>query len=190
MARWPEGDGCGMSGHVNPRYVLAEVLTGITLTPAAGKVDAVSMADAILTGLAGHGLTVSPPSLEQLLREFHQAKAIHGRFMPEQPTVAVPDWIQGLRLRLLAEEVTELRDAVRIGSLEKIADGIADIITVVAGTAVVYGLPLDALIAEVNRSNMTKVNTPDEGKLVKGPGYEPPDIAGVLGLHSATDGAV
>ena len=128
-------------------------------------------------------------SLEQMLREFHAAKAIHGGLMPGRPTADAPAWVARLRWRLLTEELQELADAEAVGDIEKIADGIADCIYVLAGTAVVYGVPLDAVLAEVHRSNMTKSNTPDEGKLVKGPDYEPPDIAGVLGLHPATDGA-
>jgi predicted HAD superfamily Cof-like phosphohydrolase len=122
------------------------------------------------------------PSPEQMLREFHSAKAIHGGLMPATPTADVPEWVRDLRIALLDEEVEELRAAMLAGDLVKIADGIADVQYVVTGTAVPYGIPSDAVLAEVHRSNMTKVNTPDEAKLVKGPGYEPPDIAGVLGL--------
>ena len=117
-----------------------------------------------------------------MLREFHATKAIHGGLMPGSPTADIPDWVRDLRAALLAEEVGELADAAMRGDIEKIADGIGDVIYVAAGTAVAYGIPLDAVLAEIHRSNMTKVNTPDEAKLVKGPGYEPPDIAGVLGL--------
>lgn len=121
---------------------------------------------------------------EQMLREFHASKAIHGGLMPEQPAADIPAWVQELRLALLDEEVQELHDAVDAGDIVKIADGIADIAYVVTGTAVAYGIPFDAVLAEVHRSNMTKVNTPAEAKLVKGPDYEPPRIAEILGKES------
>lgn len=121
-------------------------------------------------------------SLEQMLREFHDSKRIHDGWMPAEPTAHVPDWIRSLRWSLLSEELRELGEADQWNNIEKIADGIADCIYVLAGTAVAYGIPLDAVLAEVHRSNMSKTNTPDEGKLAKGAGYEPPDIAGVLGL--------
>jgi hypothetical protein len=53
---------------------------------------------------------------------------------------------------------------------------------VVYGTALSYEIDLNAVLAEVHASNMTK-DAPLEpgGKAVKGPGYRPPDIAGILG---------
>ncbi len=119
---------------------------------------------------------------EQMLREFHASKAIHGGLMPEKPTADIPAWVRDLRLDLLGEEVYELHEAVGAGDIVKIADGIADIAYVVVGTAVAYGIPFDAVFAEVHRSNMTKHNTPAEAKLVKGSGYEPPCIAEILGF--------
>ena len=124
-------------------------------------------------------------SPEQMLREFHASRAIHGGLMPEQPAADIPGWIQRLRVDLLDEEVEELREAITEGDIVKIADAIGDIAYVAVGTAVTYGIPFDDIFAEVHRSNMTKVNTPDEAKLVKGPDYQPPDIAGVLMDHTA-----
>jgi predicted HAD superfamily Cof-like phosphohydrolase len=66
-----------------------------------------------------------------------------------------------------------------------IADALADIVYVACGTALTYGIPFDRVFAEVHRSNMTKFG-PDgpylraDGKVMKGPDYEPPDIAGCL----------
>lgn len=126
---------------------------------------------------------------EQMLREFHASKAIHGGLMPEQPTIGIPAWVQMLRMDLLDEEVSELHEAVEQGDIVKLADAIADITYVAVGTAVAYGIPFDAIFAEVHRSNMTKVNTPAEAKLVKGPGYEPPRIAEILGNVLPADAA-
>jgi predicted HAD superfamily Cof-like phosphohydrolase len=119
---------------------------------------------------------------EQMLREFHQSKAVHGGLLPTRPTVEIPGWVRMLREELLAEEVDELSEAVAQGDIVKIADAVADIVFVAVGTAVTYGIPFDAVLLEVFRSNMTKVNTPAEAKMVKGPDYEPPRIAALLGL--------
>ena len=126
-------------------------------------------------------MTHAMQSPEQMLREFHASKAIHGGLMPAYPTTDIPDWVRDLRIALLAEEVRELTDAAMAGDITGIADAVADIAYVVIGTAVTYGVPFDAVFAEVHRSNMTKVNTPEEAKLVKGPGYEAPRIAEILG---------
>ena len=124
-------------------------------------------------------------SPEEMLREFHATKRIHAGLMPEVPTTDIPDWVRSLRWHLFSEEVSELGEADADHDIVKMADAIADIVYVLVGTAVVHGIPFDAVFAEVHRSNMTKVNTPDEAKLVKGPGYEPPDIAGAMGLTAA-----
>lgn len=135
------------------------------------------MRSAYMAGLGQRG-TATP---EQMLREFHTVKAIHGGLMPPFPTADIPGWVRDLRMALLDEEVQELREAVAEGDIVKIADALGDIEHVTRGTAVAYGIPSDAVFAEIFRSNMTKDNSPAEGKLVKGPGYEAPDIAGVLG---------
>lgn len=49
-------------------------------------------------------------------------------------------------------------------------------------------LPLDAIFAEVVRSNRSKlvngkIQRRQDGKILKGPDYSPPDIAGVLRAH-------
>jgi hypothetical protein len=121
---------------------------------------------------------------EQMLREFHQSKAIHGGLLPPAPTTGIPDWVRDLRIDLLAEEVQELADAMKAGDLTGIADGVADVVYVAIGTAITYGMPFSELLAEVHRSNMTKTNSPAEAKLIKGLGYRPPDIAGVLARHT------
>ena len=123
-------------------------------------------------------------SPEQMLREFHASKAIHAGLMPSVPTPGIPEWVRDLRTALLVEEVRELTDAAAAGDIVGIADGIADVVYVAIGTAVAYGIPFDEVFREVHRSNMTKVNTPDEAKLVKGLGYEPPRIAEILGEMS------
>jgi len=123
---------------------------------------------------------------EQMLRDFHASKRIHAGLMPERPTFDIPDWVRSLRRELLSEELRELGEADQAQDIVKVADAIADIVYVLVGTAVVHGIPFDAVFAEVHRSNMTKVNSPAEAKLVKGPGYEPPRIAELLRIEAAT----
>jgi anti-sigma B factor antagonist len=120
---------------------------------------------------------------EQMLREFHAAA---GLVLPPGPTLEIPDGftMADERQRMLLEEAGELADAVAAGDLVAIADACADVVYVAIGTAVTYGLPFDKILAEVHRSNMTKVAggpvINEAGKIVKGPGYEPPRIAELL----------
>lgn len=92
-----------------------------------------------------------------------------------------------LRRRILREEWKETDDAMADGDLVELADGLADIIYVAIGTAVEFGIPLDRVWAEVQRSNMAKVD-PDtgkvkhrsDGKVLKPESWSPPDIVGAL----------
>ncbi len=68
------------------------------------------------------------------------------------------------------------------------ADALADLVYVVYGMALETGIDLAAVLAEVQRSNMSKLGADGrpvyrgDGKVLKGPDYFPPDVAGVLGI--------
>lgn len=70
------------------------------------------------------------------------------------------------------------------------ADALGDINYVVAGAGHEYGIQLDVVGDEIHASNMTKLGEDGEpiynedGKVMKGPNYRKPDIAGVLDLMS------
>ena len=90
-----------------------------------------------------------------------------------------------LRMRLLKEEFDEYNEGEYHNDLENIAKELADIIYIVCGTAVSYGIPLDRVFEEVHRSNMAKLvdGKPirrDDGKILKPEGWTPPDIKKVL----------
>ncbi len=115
--------------------------------------------------------------------EFHAAYGLPVRLSPD---VAVGEDQVRLRLALIQEEVGELAAAARAGDIVGVADALADIVYVAYGTAHVYGIELDAVLDEVHASNMTKLGADGrpvrraDGKILKGPSYRPPDIAGVL----------
>lgn len=96
-----------------------------------------------------------------------------------------------LRQALIEEEVGELRQAALAGDIVGVADALADIVYVAYGSACVYGIDLDAVLDEVHASNMTKLGADGrpvrraDGKVLKGPGYRPPDVRRVLGLERA-----
>ena len=85
-----------------------------------------------------------------------------------------------LRHDLIAEELREFMMAARDGNLVKVADAIADLLYVVYGTAVSYGIDIEPVFAEVHRSNMSKgdpeiIRAPN-GKVLKGANWSPPNI--------------
>jgi len=124
---------------------------------------------------------------------FRSVGAFHDAFglpVRKSPTADIPVDEAALRQALLDEEVDELRAAVADGNVVSIADALADIVYIACGTAHAYGIDLDAVVAEVHRSNMTKLGGDGrpvyrtDGKVLKGPSYEPPQLAAVLGLPS------
>lgn len=96
-----------------------------------------------------------------------------------------------LRMRLLEEEVKEYEQGEYNNDLENIAKELADIIYIVCGTAVSYGIPLDKVFDAVHESNMAKLvdGKPirrEDGKILKPEGWTPPDIKKIL--YGVSDG--
>lgn len=123
---------------------------------------------------------------QNLVREFHQS---FGQPVALSPS-PLPEERHRLRIDLIAEELDEYREALASHDVVAQADALADLLYVVYGAGVETGLDLDAVLAEVHRSNMTKLG-PDgapvylpSGKVTKGPDYQPPDIPAVLGRQS------
>lgn len=118
-----------------------------------------------------------------MLRNFHHRLGLPAADFPTDGVGIDQAWF---RQRLLQSEVDELEDAVVKNDLVKIADGLADVVYAAYGTALTYGIDLDAVLSVVHRSNMTK--SPPEtpgGKAVKGPDYEPPDLEAEIGRQLA-----
>jgi predicted HAD superfamily Cof-like phosphohydrolase len=119
--------------------------------------------------------------------------AFHAAFgLPrnDAPTADVPADLAALRVRLLAEEVDEFATATADCDLVSIADALADIVYVAYGSAVTYGIDLDAVLTEVHRSNMSKLDASgrpllrEDGKVMKSSRYTPPNVANVLNEQS------
>ncbi|MEH0108844.1 hypothetical protein V6N00_03820 [Tersicoccus sp. MR15.9] len=125
----------------------------------------------------------TPPPVSALVGEFHDAFGLPRR---ATPSAEIPADLAALRMALLDEECEELRAAVAAGDVVAIADALADISYVVHGTAHTYGIDVDAVLREVHRSNMSKLDadgTPllrEDGKVLKSERYTRPDVAGVL----------
>ncbi|MFD7305737.1 MazG nucleotide pyrophosphohydrolase domain-containing protein [Streptomyces pharetrae] len=117
-----------------------------------------------------------------LVRAFHLALGLDVR---STPTEVSPE-LAAHRGELLAEEAAEVAEVSATGPLDRLAHELADVVYVAYGTALVHGIDLDQVIAEVHRSNMTKLG-PDgtvlrraDGKVLKGEHYEAPDVPAVL----------
>lgn len=120
----------------------------------------------------------------EMVKEFH---ITYGLPVVETPGHPTEDRIQ-LRKNLISEEYWEYDRAVEKGDLINLAQELADLLYVVYGAALEYGIDLDAVVTEVHRANMSKLDTDgsvlrrEDGKVLKGPKYKAPDIEAVLGL--------
>ncbi|MFD7817858.1 MazG nucleotide pyrophosphohydrolase domain-containing protein [Streptomyces sp. NPDC059785] len=122
------------------------------------------------------------PSPASLVRAFHLAFGLDARTVPAE----VSPELAAHRGELLAEEAAEVAEVSVDGPLDRLAHELADVVYVAYGTALVHGIDLDAVIAEIHRANMTKVG-PDgsvarraDGKVLKGDHYRAPDVAAIL----------
>lgn len=85
------------------------------------------------------------------------------------------------RCHLILEELGEFVEGLNHQDEVATLDALADLIYVVVGTAVAFGLPLCEAFKEVHRSNMTKTISRDRpGHPGKSDGYSPPNLKKIL----------
>lgn len=165
-------------------------------------------------GAASRSHAVSPVDArdpEALVRRFHSAYGLP--VAGDAPSVARER--VHMRLALIAEELAELVEAVygRAAGAELeaaftravavddgardtvgAADALGDLVYVLYGMALECGIPLDEVLATIQESNLSKLGADgrpvlrEDGKVLKGPGYVPPDVAGVLARLSDAAG--
>ncbi len=114
--------------------------------------------------------------------EFHKAFGL--------PISGTPTLLNGsrqsLRLELIEEELGEYKQAVSNRDIVEIADALGDLLYVVYGAAAEHGLPIDHIVDEIHRSNMTKLDEDgnpiyrSDGKVLKGPNFELPKLKKLL----------
>lgn len=150
--------------------------------------------------------TGGAPSPMELVMEFHRTYSVPIRPF-DDPTLSYERL--DLRMRLIAEEFAELVGAVYgkraraiiEAATEKAAaaddgerdvieaaDALADLVYVIFGMAIESGMDLDSVLAQVQASNLSKlmpdgsVKLREDGKVLKGPNFFPPNIARGLGI--------
>lgn len=115
---------------------------------------------------------------QSMVEEFHRKFDIPVQARPAIPTGSTKE----LRVRLIQEEFDELKEALGQESLVAIAKELADLLYVVYGTAVSYGIDMEPVFQEVHRSNLSKVGgyKRADGKWVKPPTYSPASLDPIL----------
>lgn len=87
-----------------------------------------------------------------------------------------------LRAKLIEEEAAEAVEAIRRRDLIGSLDGLCDLLCVVYGAAVEWGINVAPFWDEVHRTNIAKRGGPvrADGKQLKPAGWRPPNLAAVL----------
>ncbi len=113
-----------------------------------------------------------------MVEEFHRKFSIVAQATPTE----LNEETKRLRVRLIEEEFDELKESMAGGDLAAVAKEMADLLYVVYGTAVSYGIDMDPVFREVHRSNMSKVGgyKREDGKWVKPATYSPARIEPIL----------
>lgn len=125
---------------------------------------------------------------EDAVAEFHAA---FNHPINKEPT---PSHLE-LRYKLIFEEFHELKEEIAAALVdlelyqqlstktkERLLKELADLQYVISGMAVSLGLPLQEAFNRVHKSNMSKLGVDgkpvirEDGKVLKGPNYVPPDL--------------
>jgi predicted HAD superfamily Cof-like phosphohydrolase len=105
-------------------------------------------------------MSASPEKSFGTLDCLNQVAEFHKTFRhPILSEPAIPESNRAsLRIRLIQEELDELRDAVELGNITEAADALCDLQYVLSGAILEFGLAgrFPDLFAEVQRSNMSK----------------------------------
>lgn len=122
---------------------------------------------------------------QRQVREFHEAFELGAPGSLEAESFPAE-----LRIRLIEEEASEFAVAARAGDVVGVLDALCDLLYVTYGAAVSLGVDIEPFFDEVHRSNMAKVGgtrRPD-GKWLKPPDWQPPDLARILRERYGTSG--
>lgn len=129
------------------------------------------------------------PSYFQMVKHFHE---VYGLAVRDEPIDFSFESIEDnaslfeLRRALNMEEWQELVEAYEGEDLIAYVDAVCDLIYVLCGSCVSFGVDLDACFAEVQRSNMSKLGEDgkpivrEDGKILKGPNFSEPDLRGII----------
>ena len=144
-----------------------------------------------------------PNQPELLVRQFHEVYKLP--IVTDRPDAA-RERIH-MRLSLIAEEFAELLGAAygpqasqimedawaqaqtvdeQARDTVEVADALGDLIYVIYGMALELGIPLSRVLDEIQASNLSKLGADgqpiyrEDGKVLKGPDYFPPNISRAL----------
>src|SRR5271166_4879961 len=89
---------------------------------------------------------------KKLVTQFHE---VYGSYIQNHSGFPSQE-IRELRKKLLEEEMTEYLDAERENDFVEVCDALGDMLYIIYGTAVSYGIPIHEIFNEIHASNMSK----------------------------------
>ena len=116
---------------------------------------------------------------------------VFGQEVKEEPKFPNDNTVNA-RIDLIHEEFDELKQAIysdearNEGTLVAIADALTDILYVTYGMAHSFGIDIDESFRTEHVSNMSKLDEDgkpiyrDDGKVLKGPNYRPPNLKEIM----------
>jgi predicted HAD superfamily Cof-like phosphohydrolase len=113
----------------------------------------------------------------------------HGSYViRDTPQLEVPERYDVMEI--IQAEYNQLADDYNRNDFAKVQEGWANLIYAVYGAALTHGVDLNAVLLEVQRSNLSKLGTDEngnkivlrreDGKILKGPDFSQPDILASL----------
>lgn len=125
--------------------------------------------------------------MNHLLKDVVKFHKTYGQPVIEAPAVPSEDR-QILRLKLIEEELRELKEAFAAKDIVATADALTDLLYVVNGCVIECGLKdyIDDCHREVQNSNMSKLGLDgkpikrEDGKVLKGPNFFEPNLAKII----------
>ena len=123
-------------------------------------------------------------------KQLNQVAEFHTAFkVPVENAPIIPSKERcELRIKLIQEELNELKQAIADNDMIEVMDALTDIEYVVLGTVLEFGLQdrFVAMFDEVQRSNMSKLDENgqpifrEDGKVLKSNKFTPPDFSQFL----------
>ena|SRR5438034_4513056 len=118
---------------------------------------------------------------QRMAKEFHER---FGIYIHDYPSIQIPKNVKDLRIALLQEEEQELEKAIHSDNLVGICDALGDLLYVIYGTCVSFGIDIEPFFAEIHRANMSKgdptVIVAPDGKIIRAKNYSPPNLFPIL----------
>lgn len=130
-----------------------------------------------------------PDSLQRDVEQFHRACDL---FIADRPGLRRQDLLAGLieeEARETLESITGYQVAIHYGppsergpDLINAIDGLCDLLCVLYGAALMWGIDIEPFWKEILRTNLAKQGGPrrSDGKQLRPAGWEPPNLVPIL----------